>query len=131
MSDKNIKVLVCGGRDYTKYHRVLSVLEEIHKHRTIGQIISGHARGADKLGERWAKLRKVDLRIFEVSKEEWELHGKKAGILRNQRMLEEGKPNLVVAFPGGRGTADMIERSKKAGVPVVRVEDIDDEGTDR
>lgn len=45
-------------------------------------------------------------------------NGKAAGPIRNQRMLDEGKPDLVVAFPGGRGTADMVRRAKAAGVPV-------------
>jgi len=39
---------------------------------------------------------------------EWDELGKKAGPLRNQRMLDEGKPDLVVAFPGGGGTKDMV-----------------------
>ena len=46
---------------------------------------------------------------------------KKAGPLRNQRMLDEGKPDLVVAFPGGGGTKDMVRRSVKAGVPIHEV----------
>ena len=52
---------------------------------------------------------------------EWDELGKKAGPLRNQRMLEEGKPELVVAFPGGGGTKDMVRRAVKAGVSVHEV----------
>ena len=47
---------------------------------------------------------------------DWKKYGKKAGPLRNQQMLEEGKPDLVVAFPGGNGTADMVRRAKKANI---------------
>src|SRR5262249_16770583 len=46
---------------------------------------------------------------------EWDELGKKAGPLRNQRMLDEGKPDLVVAFPGGGGTKDMVRRAVQAG----------------
>lgn len=50
----------------------------------------------------------------------------KLGPLRNQRMLEEGKPDLVVAFPGGGGTKDMVRRAAKAGVPIHEVNRADD-----
>ena len=52
--------------------------------------------------------------------------GKRAGPLRNQRMLDEGKPDLVVAFPGGGGTKDMVRRAVKAGVSVHEVNRTDD-----
>ena len=46
-------------------------------------------------------------------------HGKGAGPIRNQRMLDAGQPDLVVAFEGGRGTADMITRTKRAGIEIL------------
>jgi hypothetical protein len=49
------------------------------------------------------------------------MQGKAAGPIRNQRMIDEGKPDLVIAFPGGRGTADMVSRAKKAGIPVQEI----------
>jgi len=49
----------------------------------------------------------------------WAELGRKAGPIRNQQMLDEGKPNLVVAFPGGRGTADIVRRARAAGIEVV------------
>jgi len=52
---------------------------------------------------------------------DWKL-GKKAGPLRNQRMIDEGRPDLVVAFPGGKGTADMVRRAEAAGVKVLKIE---------
>jgi acyl-CoA synthetase (NDP forming) len=51
----------------------------------------------------------------------WKKHGKSAGPIRNQLMLDVGKPDLVIAFPGGSGTADMIRRARKAGVPVKEI----------
>lgn len=44
-----------------------------------------------------------------------------AGPKRNQRMLDKGKPDLVLAFPGGDGTADMVRKAKSAGVPIIEV----------
>jgi hypothetical protein len=52
---------------------------------------------------------------------DWDGLGRKAGPIRNQRMLDEGKPDLVIAFPGGRGTADMVRRAREAGVEVVEL----------
>jgi predicted Rossmann-fold nucleotide-binding protein len=51
----------------------------------------------------------------------WPKHGKGAGFIRNQQMLNEGKPDLMIAFPGGKGTADMIEKAIKAGIKVIEV----------
>jgi hypothetical protein len=52
---------------------------------------------------------------------DWEKYGKAAGPIRNQQILVEGKPDLVVAFQGGRGTANMVSRAQQAGVPVVEI----------
>lgn len=53
---------------------------------------------------------------------DWEKHGKAAGPIRNQQMLTEGKPDIVVAFSdnlsNSKGTADMCRRAHKAGLPV-------------
>lgn len=53
---------------------------------------------------------------------EWHKHGRAAGPIRNRRMLDEGKPDLVVSFPGGRGTANMVTQAIDAGIPVARIE---------
>lgn len=53
---------------------------------------------------------------------DWKRDGRGAGPIRNQRMIDEGKPHIVIAFPGGKGTADMVMRAEMAGIPVVKVE---------
>jgi hypothetical protein len=55
---------------------------------------------------------------------DWDKHGRAAGPIRNQQMLDEGKPDLVVAFllPQGSGTLDMIRRTEKAGIEVRVIE---------
>lgn len=77
-------------------------------------VISGGAKGADNLGEDWATINMTRLEVF---KADWNTYGKKAGILRNQDMLDSGV-DVAVQFPGGRGTADMRRRLDKAGVRV-------------
>lgn len=102
------RVLVCGGRDYADRDRVFAVLDAEHARETIACIIHGHAPGADTLADKWARSRRVSINGFRA---QWKKHGKAAGPKRNQRMIDDGKPNLVVAFPGGRGTADMVARA--------------------
>mgnify|MGYP005867213267 CR=1 FL=1 len=108
------RVLVCGGRDYADIDRMYQILDSI----AIDDIISGHARGADQLAEVYAEGRDINVTIFPA---EWNKHGRAAGFIRNKQMLDEGQPDLVVAFPGGRGTANMVDLAKKAGVSVLEV----------
>lgn len=112
-----MKILVCGGRDFDDYELLYTTLDLI----TYGQndviIIEGDARGADKMAGQWAKERGHRLEVFPA---EWGKFGNRAGPIRNQQMLNEG-PDLVIAFPGGRGTAHMVGISKKAGVKVIEV----------
>ncbi len=118
-------VLVCGGRDYHNRVKVYSVLDKLDSdpHSCIGTIIEGGAKGADRLGrdwaEQWAKERNILVKTFVA---DWDTHGKAAGYIRNQQMLVEGKPDLVVAFPGGKGTANMVKLAKDAGVEVIEIE---------
>lgn len=120
-----MKVLVCGGRDYNDYDRMRSVLDSIcdefglwDEGRLVPKditIIHGGARGADRLADQWAVTNWVPIKEY---KADWAKYGKSAGHRRNQEMLDKAKPDLVIAFPGGRGTADMVRRAKQAGVEV-------------
>lgn len=114
-----VKVLVCGGRDFEDSRLLYDTLDKLHAEYRFHTIIHGDARGADRMAERWAD--DVGLTFVEVYTAEWEAYGRSAGYFRNQRMLDEGKPDLVVAFPGGKGTALMVELAKKAGVKVIEV----------
>lgn len=110
-----MKVLVCGGRDYADQQKVDQVLGAIDRIDGIDTIIEGCASGADSLAEDWARRMGKVLRHFPA---DWQKHGRAAGPLRNRQMLLEGRPDAVVAFPGGRGTAHMTRIAQEAGVPV-------------
>lgn len=84
----------------------------------IEAIIHGGARGADEGANDWAGSEHVPARAFHA---DWRKHGNAAGPIRNQRMIDEGKPDIVIAFPGGRGTADMVRLAEAAGIPVIHV----------
>ncbi|HEY7823739.1 MAG TPA: DUF2493 domain-containing protein [Acidimicrobiia bacterium] len=108
------RVLVCGGRDYRDSARVRRVLDAVDRKYPISVVIQGGARGADALAKGWAQANGVHWVEYRA---EWDKHGRSAGHIRNAEMLNHGKPDYVVAFPGGAGTRGMIELAKKAGVP--------------
>jgi YspA, cpYpsA-related SLOG family len=111
------RVLVCGGRDYRDRSCIFSVLDVVHAVKPITELIHGAAPGADSLADEWARNKTV-IRAFPAP---WKTLGRRAGAIRNQKMLDEGKPQLVIAFPGGVGTADMARRAERANVSVVKV----------
>lgn len=113
-----MRLLVCGGRDFAGYNLLQDTLDAIRKDTGIDLMIQGGASGADALAARWAKKRGITVLTFMAA---WHRHGKAAGPLRNQQMIEEGKPDLVIAFPGGRGTDDMVWRALQAGIEVRRI----------
>jgi hypothetical protein len=106
-----MKVLVCGGRDYCRGDHIFETLDKLHAARAITQIIEGGARGADSFARYWAIERSVPYRTF---KADWMTYGNAAGSIRNERMLKEGDPDLVIAFPGGAGTRDMVMKARHA-----------------
>lgn len=111
-----MKILVCGGREFDDWQILCYELDKLrHKHQ-ISQIIEGGAKGADFLSRVWAKWNGISFTEYPA---DWKRHGKAAGGIRNQQMLDEGMPDIVLAFPGGRGTADMVRRSRSAGVQVL------------
>lgn len=110
------RVLVCGGRGYDDIAEMYAALDALG--RGVETVISGMARGADTLAARWARERGKTLLAFPA---DWTAHGKAAGPIRNTKMLVEGRPTLVVAFPGGPGTADMLKQAKAARVPTLEI----------
>lgn len=109
-----MRVIVCGGRDYTDKSAVYRHLDQaLAKHPDL-VVIHGAARGADTLAGQWAEERGVPVEAFPAS---WGLHGKAAGHLRNQQMLDAGA-QATIAFPGGAGTRDMVNRSLNRGIKV-------------
>ena len=100
----NGRVLVCGGRDYSKQEELRRILNNFHNEKTITHLISGAASGADTLAFWWAVRNSIEVLSYPA---DWQKLGKSAGPIRNHQMLKEGKPCLVIAFPGGPGTEHM------------------------
>lgn len=115
-----MRVLVCGGRKF--YNKILfkRTMDKLHANQPITCIIQGGASGADFLAKHWAKA--IACVPQEEFKADWG-QGRSAGPKRNAVMLKDGKPDLVVAFPGGKGTADMVKKARKAGITVLEIKD--------
>jgi hypothetical protein len=116
-----MRALVCGGRDFAKREWI----EEILSREQPSVIIEGGARGADQMAREWGWRHGIPVLTFVA---DWETYGRAAGPIRNQRMIDQGEPDVVIAFPGGRGTADMIERALRAGIKVHTVLEISANG---
>jgi len=125
-----MRVLVCGGRDYKDVDAVYMVLDGLKERPTV--IIHGCASGADSIAAMWAEERGVPVDPYPA---EWEdlshpdaivktrrdgrQYDARAGFRRNLRMIIEGKPDLVIAFPGGSGTKNMKEVAAQASIPIM------------
>ncbi len=113
-----MNLIIAGGRDFDDYDLLSRELDYLLS-KTPKEIITifvGGAKGTDTLGFIYAWNNKIDYRVFMA---DWTVHGKKAGILRNQQMLDAGATHLVAFWDKkSRGTADMIDRAKKAGIMV-------------
>lgn len=110
-----MRIVVTGGRAYGNKEQVLVTLDA----HAPTEIAHGGARGADQLADQWAKARHVPCTVYAA---DWKVQGVSAGVLRNLRMLDEFKPDMVVAFPGGRGTAHCIEAAQHRDIMVQQVE---------
>lgn len=117
-------VLVCGGRKYAttvkQRQHVWDTLDAILAHYGEVIIIHGGAPGADSYAGVWADAK--DAAHNAPVRAKWNRLGPPAGPLRNRAMLAL-TPGIVVAFPGGPGTADMVGQALKAGIPVYEIED--------
>jgi SLOG family YspA-like protein len=126
-----VRVLACGGRGYgvppldanpadvarAERERAWLVrkLDQLHAKYPVALLIHGAATGADTLAGAWAAGRGVPVQACPA---DWQRYGKRAGRIRNLYMLSVHNPDVVVAFPGGAGTAHMVEITNAEGVRV-------------
>jgi hypothetical protein len=113
-----MRVLVTGGRGFSNRTLLFATLDRLHASHAFTALVHGGASGADRLAGEWAASRGIPVKVHPA---DWQKYGRAAGPVRNQRMIAE-KPDMVVAFPGGRGTADMVRRARQAGIELVVVE---------
>lgn len=131
------QILICGGRNYGEYLNGVPVdylmrkrvrverkffLDTVEAYYKVFDkdvfIIEGGARGADRLAKSWRMKRGIPGKTFPA---DWKKYGKSAGYKRNREMLIRGRPDIVIAFPGGTGTNMMCDIAYEDGVEVVRM----------
>lgn len=107
-----MKVAVIGSRGFNDYELVKTTLSSLN----ITLLVSGGAKGADSLGERYAKENNINTLIF---KPDWEKHGKAAGMIRNTDIVNNAE--TIIAFWDGesKGTKDSITKAEKLGKKVL------------
>ena len=118
-----MKVIVAGGRDFKDYHLLKETLDNFQQeYGDITEVVSGGARGSDKLGEKYANENTIPIKRFVP---DWEGLGKKAGFVRNRQMGDYAKEHngMLVAFwdRQSRGTKGMIDYTTKIGLKSVVV----------
>lgn len=109
------RILVTGGRDFNiqaAMHNALSLLSPT-------EIINGAAKGADTLSTNYANSLEIKLTNYPVTAQDWQTYGKSAGFRRNEVMLLDSKPDIVLAFPGGNGTNHMKTTAHNYGYKVL------------
>lgn len=131
-------VLICGGRSYGRIpigtppdqmaaarlkadrevFMLREALDQAHRKHRFTKVIDGAAPGADALAHQWAIDRRIPTLRYRAN---WKLLGRAAGPIRNAQMLREGRPDLVIAFPGGSGTENMVTLAKQAGIEVINL----------
>ena len=105
------RILVCGSRAFDNYELMKSILDKHYKGSYI-LIVSGGAEGADKLAERYATENNIEMKIFEA---EWHIYGKKAGPIRNAKMVAFADEGIAFWDEASPGTRDSIKKLRNAG----------------
>ena len=119
-----MRLIIAGSRSFNNYELLAATLDEltvdVPKEKLV--VLSGHARGADQLGERWSRERYVWCEFFHP---DWQKHGKAAGHVRNAAMVASCDPgDAAVFFWDGQspGTKGCIELARKAGLKVTVIQ---------
>lgn len=107
------KVIVAGGRDYDDYETLKSKLDKLLQNKKDVQIVTGKARGADSLGEKYALEKSYSIAEFPV---DWDSYGKSAGYRRNAEMADYADACVCFWDGASKGTKHMIDLAEKKGI---------------
>jgi hypothetical protein len=113
-----VKLIIAGSRDFDNYDLLKEKLDMAKKHFGIFEVVSGKARGADSLGERYAHENSLPIAEFPA---DWATYGKKAGYLRNAEMADYADGCIVFWDGESKGTQHMINLAKEKGIQLAIV----------
>ncbi len=109
-----MRTIICGGRNYILTPEDYGRLETLRDKIPISEVVSGGAKGADICGREWAEGLGIPVREFFA---QWKIYGRSAGPIRNTVMARYAQ--ACIAFPGGKGTEDMVRKAKAAGLLIL------------
>ncbi|OBS09161.1 hypothetical protein Thpro_021489 [Acidihalobacter prosperus] len=107
---------MAGGAADNAHSRVYHALYTVHERWPIACVIHAGRSEVDRLAQAWAEQQGIATEVFAA---DWRRRGFAAGPDCHRRMFELGRPDFLVAFPGGRGTPDLVERARTQGLPVL------------
>lgn len=112
-----MRVIIAGSRTITRLSLVWLAVRDAERDSsiTITELVSGHAQGVDRLGERYAVEKGIRIKVFEA---QWERFGRSAGFRRNRDMVEYAAALIAIWDGASRGTADMIYKARAHGLKV-------------
>lgn len=107
-----MRLIIAGGRDFNDYELLKEKVGYIlsNKSKNNIQVVSGTANGADKLGEQYAVENQYEIKQFPA---QWDVHGKKAGYLRNEEMANYATHCICFWDGQSKGTKHMIDIAKR------------------
>jgi hypothetical protein len=133
--------IICGGRSYgimpRDYHpdaadrlreiarqeegRLYIILRSARERLGVTRMVMGNQTGADYLASRWCRENGMSFQVYEA---DWQTHDKNAGPIRNRQMIMEERPmpEICIAFPGSRGTRDMVRQAEAHFLRVIKVD---------
>lgn len=116
-----MRAIICGSHRFTDSTWLYKRLDQLHRELGFDVVIEGDAPGVDRMAGFWARRKRLDNLKFPA---DWDKYGLAAGPIRNSKMLKEGQPDIVIAFPGpgSKGTHDMADKARAAGVRVIEVD---------
>lgn len=110
-----MKVIIAGSRDFEDYDHLREKVNEFRKNNVITEIVSGNARGADRLGEKYSTEYGLNLTLYPAN---WKKYGNAAGPIRNRAMAEYADALIAVWDGNSKGTENMIDCMHKLKKPV-------------
>lgn len=110
-----MKIIIAGSRNIVDYELIKDAIKKSNTNTMATEIVSGGARGVDRMGECWAKQNNIPIKIFLA---DWNQFGKSAGYIRNEQMAKYADALLAVWDGKSRGTKHMIDLAKKYGLKV-------------
>lgn len=111
-----MRVIIAGGRDFESMEADAEWVDLLHQRHHFSLVIHGGCSGADAFADLWARGREIPVEVHPVPNWAWAMIGRKAGPIRNQYMVERRGADGLIAFPGGRGTEDIIRRARGTGL---------------